>query len=165
VRFARPFEEGWVDGYVLALAEQWFMIAVVSDRIRFDGFQCYRLSDVRRLRVPKPHAAFTKAALQKRRETRPRKPRVNLADLRLLLGSAGRAFPLVTIFRERIDPEICHIGRVSDVTKTRLSLLEIDPDACWDDEPTEYSLREITRVDFGGSYEDALHMVGGRPPA
>ncbi|HEX7424334.1 MAG TPA: hypothetical protein VF311_10690 [Terriglobales bacterium] len=35
------------------------------------------------------------------------------------------------------------------------------PDACWDDKPETYRLREITRVDFGGDYEEALRLVGG----
>lgn len=44
-----------------------------------------------------------------------------------------------------------------------MSLLEIGPDALWDDEPETYRLSEITRVDFGGAYEEALHLVGGFP--
>jgi len=44
-----------------------------------------------------------------------------------------------------------------------VSLLEIGPDAVWDDKPETYRLSEITRVDFGGDYEGALHLVGGSP--
>jgi hypothetical protein len=29
--------------------------------------------------------------------------------------------------------------------------------------PEEYQIREITRVNFGGDYENALHLVGGEP--
>jgi len=36
--------------------------------------------------------------------------------------------------------------------------------AIWDERPARIPLREITRVDFGGGYEDALHIVGGSPP-
>lgn len=43
----------------------------------------------------------------------------------------------------------------------RVSLLEIGPGASWDDQPNEYKLRDITRIDFGGDYEQALHLVGG----
>jgi len=51
-----------------------------------------------------------------------------------------------------------------DVQPHRVVLREIDPDGeyCCDDD--SYALREITRVDFGGSYEDALWLVGGDPP-
>jgi hypothetical protein len=44
-----------------------------------------------------------------------------------------------------------------------VSLLEIGPDAAWDNESETYRLSEITRVDFGGDYEEALHLVGGSP--
>ncbi len=103
------------------------------------------------------------AALRKRGERRPRKPRVSVASIEDLLLSAGRAFPLVTIHREQVDPDVCWIGRVLGVNRGRVSLLKIDPDAKWEDAPTEYRLSEITRVDFGGDYEGALHLVGGDP--
>lgn len=131
---------------------------------RFNGFQCFRLSDVRELQMPHTHAAFAEAALRKRAIRIPRKPRVSVASISDLLISASRAFPLVTIHRERVDPDTCHIGRVVRVRNGLASLLEINPDASWDDEPCEYRISDITRVDFGGEYEESLHLVGGAPP-
>jgi hypothetical protein len=135
---------------------------LVSDRIRFDGFECFRVNDVKNLE-PDPYAAFAEAALKKRRLRRPKKPRVSVDSVERLLLSAGRAFPLVTIHRESIDPDVCWIGRVLGVNRGRVSMLEINPDATWDKTPTEYRLNGITRVNFGGDYEKALHLVGGRP--
>ena len=60
VRFASALERGTVNGYVLDIGSQFFLIALVSDGLRFNGFQCYRLSDVRKLRVPDKYAQFTK---------------------------------------------------------------------------------------------------------
>jgi len=164
VRFTRPFEQGFVHGYVLAVGSRWLLLALVGDGIRFNGFQCFRLRDVRELRVPHPHAGFVEAALKKRGERLPRRPRVGVVCIEDLLQSANRSFPLVTIHREAVDPDVCWIGRVLDMDRRRVTLLEIDPDACWDKEPTDFRLSEITRVDFGGDYEDALYIVGGPPP-
>ncbi|MBZ5521632.1 MAG: hypothetical protein LAP21_05175 [Acidobacteriia bacterium] len=161
VRFTRPFEEGSVDGYVLNIGPRFFLIALIGEGIRLSGFQCFRLSDVRELWVPHKYARFYEAALKKRGERIPKKPPVSVHSLPELLLSANRAFPLVTIHREKVDPDVCHIGRVIDMSKGYLSLLEIGPDARWDKEPTKYRLSEITRVDFGGDYEEALHLVGG----
>jgi hypothetical protein len=61
VRFASALDRGTVSGYVLDIGPQFFLIALVSDGIRFNGFQCYRLSDVRRLRVPDKYALFHEA--------------------------------------------------------------------------------------------------------
>ena len=110
-----------------------------------------------------PWADFTKKALKARNERAPKKPRVELESLESLLVTAGRWFPLVTIHREMVDPDICQIGRVEGVSKGRLRLFEIDPGAVWDAEATEYRLSEITRVDFGGDYEEALILVGRDP--
>jgi len=164
VQFWRPFEGDSVNGYVLALGPRWLLLSLVCGDVRFNGFQCFRLRDVRKLQIPHPHGEFIEAALRKRGERVPKKPRVSVASPKELLRSANRLFPLVTIHREQVDPDVCWIGRVCDVDEKRVALLEIDPNARWDDKPTDYRLREITRVDFGGDYEDALSVVGGSPP-
>jgi len=164
VRFTRPFEPGMVDGYVRGVGRELFLIALVSDQIHFDGFQAYRICDIRGLR-DHPYATFIERALGKRHERRPRAPRIGLGSLRQLLLSAAAAFPLVTIHREEVAPDVCHIGRIVKVANGRLGMLEIGPNADWDEEPREYSLKELTKVEFGGAYEDALHIVGGDPPA
>jgi hypothetical protein len=146
VRFTRPFEQGSVNGYVIDIGPEFFLVALVSDAIRFNGFQCFRLVDVPRLQVPGKYAAFAEAALKRRRERIPKKPQVVVSSLPKLLQTASRAFPLVTIHRERVDPDVCQIGQVVDLRNGRVSLLEIGPDAVWDDKPETYRLSEITRV-------------------
>ena len=165
VKFTRPFEEGSVNGYIVDLGPRWILLALVGDGIRYNGFQCFRLADIRELQVPDPYAAFVEAALKKRGQRMPKKPRVAVASIDELLLSANRSYPLVTIHREKVDPDVCYIGRVVQVEDGHVSLLEINPDATWETQPKQYRLRDITRVDFGGAYEDALHLVGGHPAA
>lgn len=160
VRLSRRFEETPVRGYVIALGRKFFALALVSDRLWFDGFECFRVADVQHLE-PDPYAAFATSALKKRGERRPRKPRLDMDSVGALLLSAQRAFPLVTIHCEETDPAVCHIGRVVQVSPRKASLLEIRPDATWEEAATDFQLREITRVNFGGDYEDALRLVGG----
>ncbi len=160
VRFASALDRGTVNGYVLDIGPQFFLLALVSDGIRFNGFQCYRLSDVRKLRVPDKYAPFHEAVLKKRGERIPKKPPVVVSSLAELLLTANHAFPLVTIHREKVDGGACWIGRVVDVAKGRVTLLEIGPRATWRDRLEAYRLSEITRVDFGGDYEDALYLIG-----
>ncbi len=121
------------------------------------------MSDVRDLAIA-PHASFVQAALRRRGERLRKTPRVRLDNIDTILLSANRAFPLVTIHRERVDPHVCWIGRVLGIANGRVSILEIGADARWDTEPSEYRLSEITRVNFGNDYENALHLVGGDPP-
>jgi hypothetical protein len=163
VKFWNPYDPGSTHGYVLDIGPRFFLLGLVGDEIRFNGFQCLRLSDVRRLQVPDPYSDFIVATLRKRGDSIKRKPNIKLKTLPQLLKSADRLFPLVTIHRERAKPGTCEIGRVIDVSRARVSMLEIGPDAVWKKEPTNIPLKEITRVDFGGGYEDALHIVGGNP--
>jgi hypothetical protein len=162
VRFDRRFEDSAVRGYVLDVGPKFFLLALVSDRIWFDGFECFRIGDVRGFRQD-PHAGFAESALRKRRERLPQKPRVSVRSIEELLVSAGRLFPLVTVHREAIDPDVCCIGRILGVERGHVSLLEITPDATWEEKPRSFRLSEITRVNFGGDYETALHLVGGDP--
>lgn len=164
ISFTRPFEEGSFIGYVLEIGPNFFLLAVIdNDTLLFNGFSCIRLADVRNLKVPHKYSAFIEATLRKLGERAPRKPPVTLTDIGDLLTSAARKFPLVTIHRERINPDVCHIGRVQGVSRRQVMLLEIGPDARWDAKPESYRLSEITRIDFGGRYEHALHLIGGEP--
>jgi hypothetical protein len=161
VRFASALERGTVNGYVLHIGPQFFLIALVSDGLRPNGFQCYRLADIRKLQVPDKFARFHEAVLKKRRTRFPKNPRVDVSSLEKLLRTANRAFPLITIHREKVDAGACWIGRVVDLGRGRVTLLEIGPDASWEDDLETYRLSEITRVDFGGDYENALQLIGG----
>jgi hypothetical protein len=164
IRLSRRFEDPRVRGYVLDIGPKFFLLSLVSDRLWFDGFECFRVRDVLTAE-PDPYATFAESALRRRGQRKPKKPRVSVRNIEAILLSAGRAFPLVTIHREQIDPDVCWIGRVLEVSRGRVSLLEINPDGTWDSRPTEYLVSEITQVNFGGDYEDALYLVGGDPPA
>ncbi len=72
--------------------------------------------------------------------------------------TANEQFPLVTIHRESMDDSVCYIGKVAKFTPKTVTLDKIDPAAEWN-ESTRYNLKDITRVDFGGGYENALWEV------
>lgn len=150
-------------GYVLDIGPQFFLLALVDDRIMFDGFECILHSDIRQLKVPDPYEQFAVAALRKWDQSIRQKPKIDLTDLPAILRTANELFPLITIERARVKPDICEIGRVTNISESDLLLLEIGPDATWDMRPTRIPLKDITRVGFGGGYEEALHLVGGKP--
>ena len=160
ISFHTVFEDSSVLGYVAGVGPDFVCLSIVHGDIRFNGFTCYRLRDMRRLQTPHKYAAFVEDALRIRRLKRPRQPELEVGNLRKLILTASQAFPLITIHRQKRDPDVCYIGQVFRVTPTHISLLEIGPNAEWEDAPTLYPLREITRIDFGGDYEDALWHVG-----
>jgi len=160
VRIRRRFEDSPIRGYVFEVGPKFFLLAIVSDRIWLDGFECLRIKDVLRIESD-PYADFAETALKKRGQQRPRKPKIDLESKQSILLSAQKAFPLLTIHLEEKDPDVCHIGKICAITKGKVSLLGIDPRAKWESDPDEFRLSQITRINFGGDYEDALHLVGG----
>ena len=161
IGFHRRFEENYVHGYVVALGAKFFVVALVNDRIRYDGFECFRISDIKGLEYAR-NAPFVEAALKARREVRP-SCKLDATSLETLLVSVRAAFLLVAIHQEKLDRDICWIGRILAVNRRSVSIMEINPDATWRDEPSQYELKSITRVNFDGDYERALHLVGGNP--
>jgi hypothetical protein len=161
VRIKRELETGWANGYVIALGRRWIVQLVVGEGITFAGYQAFRLKDVLALAVPAPNAAFVEKVLRKRKLRRPASPRLDPSSTAALLHSANACYPLVTVHCEASAPGVCHIGQVIATTRTVVTLHEISPDATWDTELLSYPLAEITRIDFGGPYEDALWLVGG----
>jgi len=129
--FTQPGLDGSDWGYVLDIGPRFFLLAHldVDGGVRFNGFICFRLADVRELQVPGKQAAFAEAVLKKRGDRLPEKPPVSLTNMEELLLTVHRAAPLVAIYREKKDPGLCKIGGVLDVRNGRLSLLEIDTDA------------------------------------
>lgn len=160
VRISRRFESSPIRGYVMAVGSKFFLLALVSDRLWFDGFECFRIADVLGVEAD-PYANFAETALKKRGQRRPRKSKIDVESVETILLTASKAFPLVTIHLERKDPDVCYIGRVNDIKKGRVSLLEINPHAKWENKPNQFPLSKITRVSFGGDYEGALHLVAG----
>ncbi len=163
LRFAPPYDEGWTHGYMLEIGPQYFLLGLIDESMKFSGFQCQLISDLRRVKVPDPYEDFVVAALRKHGESIAAKPDVDLSSLPALLKSANALFPLLTIHQERAKPGECFIGKVQDISKSSLLLHTIDPCAVWHKKPSIFRLKDITRVDFGGGYEEALHLVGGTP--
>jgi hypothetical protein len=159
VRLRRSVERGWVGGYVASVGPEWFVMCVVADLILFNGFQAFRFKEVESVEAPAPYSGFVERALRLRRQTRPADPAIDLADVATVLSSASAAFPLISIHQEIADPEVCFIGAVEEIARGTLVLKTISPDAAWNEERERFPLRDITRVDFGGLYEEALRLA------
>ena len=152
-----------IEGFVLKVGAEWLLVHNLDPGIFLDGHIALRLRDVRDVK-PLASAAFAAKALQQFGD-RPRMPgRVDLSSTRTVIESTSRRFPLLTIHVERRDPTVCYIGVPVEISSKTLRLRHITPDAVWENEPTNYPLRDITRAEIGGHYERALLAVGGRPP-
>jgi len=160
MRFHRRFEDGWVRGYVVGIGPEFLMLAEVSDHLRFNGFGCYSLAEVKNLQ-PAPYPGFVETALEKLGEVQPETPAVALNSIDDIVTTAGNLFTVITAYSEAQ----VHIGAVVSLDGGVVWMRDIGPDAVWDPQPSARRLDDLTRIDFGGAYENALALVGGPPPA
>jgi hypothetical protein len=158
------FEPEGEMGYILAIGPSLLLLLIISTEIRFNGFTVIRIEDITKRAAPHTHAEFVEEVLRHRGESVEEAPSVSVADMPSAIQAISKLFPTVAIHREAEDSSICHIGKVVRVDAEHVHLLEIDPDAKWEAEPAHYRISEITRLDFGGGYEDALALIGGEGP-
>lgn len=161
VRVTREgLEDGWADGFLMGTGPDFFAIQLLDHGIRLDGFSCMRYADVTSIDAPPPYSAFHDRVLAMRGQVPARSFSVDLSSVSALIRTAGAAYPIVTIHLESQDPDCCYIGKVMSVDEEAVAIRSIDPGGTWEDGADAYSLSEITRVDFGGAYEEAL-VLGG----
>jgi hypothetical protein len=151
---------------VLDVGAEIALLHRLSDSIHLDGYTVFRIADVTHVNLRPCYRSFYKRALALRRE-RPRLPRgIDLGSLARAIATASAAFPLVTLHREAISPDTCSIGTVRQMTEKSIVLRWLTPGATWDGDSPRYRLADITLLEFGGEYEDALARVAGaRRPA
>lgn len=145
-------------GVVLAYSDTLTLLNVLDDDFYFNGFTVFRNSDVTHCKAYDDKDHFVNRALRLKSEKPQRKPKVDLTDWKALLISAQALFPLITIHQEAIANQVCYIGRLTSMTEKMFSMYEINTNAEWD-RTYRRKLIDLTRVDFGGGYEDALWRV------
>ena len=153
-------------GIVLDVGDEVALLHRLSDSIHLDGYTVFRIADVTHVNLLPRYRSFYKRALVLRRE-HARLPRgIDLRSIASAIATAGAFFPLLTLHREAISPDTCSIGTVRQLTDKSIVLRWLTPGATWDGESPRYRLADITLLEFGGEYEDALARVAGaRRPA
>lgn len=153
-----------LDGFVVGIGTSWVAIHRLSDLIAFDGWQLIRLKDIQAVSIRPDSDCFEIRALQARSLWPPVSPALDLDSTVGVVTSAAAAGPLISVFDEFDRPNVCWIGVSSSVDQNKLRLMEVSPQADWKRKPRSFSTVDITRIDVGGGYEEALHLVAGPPP-
>lgn len=157
---AKPTPDVALDGYVVGISETFVLLHLLDGgyHMTLNGYATLPLSEIKKARVLDDFDSFSDRALKVKSIFPKPQPDLLLLDFPGLLSSADAHFPLVTIHLERLDRDCCFIGRVEKLTKRSLWLQKIDASAQWT-ESEKFRFEDITRVDFGGGYEEALWLV------
>ena len=157
------YESEGATGYVVGLGTRWALLQVVNDDVAEDGFLATSVEMIAEIEPVDPERSFFPRVMALRPPTT-RPPDVDLDDTRGLLQSAQRSFPLLTIQTEEQHPGACYIGRIAELDDDAALFHLVSPAGEWDHED-EYAYETITRVGFGGRYEEALALAAGPDPA
>lgn len=154
-----------VEGFVVGLSQDWVLLHRLSDRIAFDGWITVRFQDVQAVTIYPTEDCFEIAAVKARGLWPPTPPAATVPEnINQVLAQAKDHSSVITVHREFERPDVAWCGAVRDISEDTLRFLEVNVAAGWGRKPRLFDLDDITRVDFGGGYEEALQLVAGPPP-
>lgn len=154
-----------IEGFVVGVSKKWVAFQRLSDGMTFDGWVLLRLKDIQAVSTEPDPDSFEVKALKARGQWPPSMPELNLDDAVEVLRTAAGVATVVSVFDEFDLPDVCWIGSVALVNKSKLRLLEVNTRGGWARKTRAFTPDDITRVDVGGGYEEALLLVAGEPPA
>jgi hypothetical protein len=146
-------------GYVVMVSERLVLLNKVSDRIDLDGFEILRARDITSVATEFTGKEFYSRALELKTDV-PQKPgSVDLSDFRTAIGAVAEFAPLIVVNREEQEPNEVMIGRPQELRKTAFKLHLINPAAEWTEDLVVVKYTGITKLEFGGEYENTLALV------
>jgi hypothetical protein len=156
VHFRLAYEPEFTQhGYVVGVGATLVLFHIVeANTVRLNGYMAVLFTELRKVALADDDDVLHRALRLKQMTPRPQ-PDILLLDLPGLVSSANTVFPLVNIHPTKDDTDVCFIGRVERVTDKAVTLYCIDKKARWCGSGT-YKFKDITRVEFGGGYEEAL---------
>ena len=153
-----------IDGFVVGTGHSWLLLAALDDNIYLNGYIALRIADISKIAVRGGPGTFVGRALAARGIWPPVGAEVDLDGTAGLVQSAARLARLVTVHVEKEDPGVCFIGRPMRISTRFIRLLEVGTEAEWEDRGRKWLISDVTRIDFGGGYEQALALIASAPP-
>lgn len=150
-----------LDGFVVAIGDEWVLMAQSSDGGFFNGYVAFRLSDVKRINRDK---TFETSFAKTQPEWPPVRPfEVDLNSTSGVLEGLGHDGALIGIQKDN-ERSGLWIGKLDEVRKRVVYLHEVRPDATWHPAPLGYTLKAITTVEVATHYLRGLAAMAGTRP-
>jgi hypothetical protein len=156
-----PLDE--LQGFVVGLGGGWLLLHVCTKDAVLDGYVAMPVDDVFDAWTVDAEETVAERALRLRGEHPSPLPELDLDSVRSLIEYADASYPLVCVYVERELPDVCLIGRVERFDEDDFTLATITPGARWQGEET-FAYDAVTRLAFGGRYEEALARVAEADP-
>jgi len=149
------------EGIPLAIGRRWLVLALLDNTIDLDGFLAVPLDTVTELQTSFAKRSFYVQTLRRRRAAIRALPPLDLDTAPGLLRSAQAWFSLLVIEREVLSPRSCKIGKLVRASPRHCEFRLVTTAARWERKRWRVRTTEITAIQFGGKYENALADVVG----
>ncbi|GAB3085940.1 hypothetical protein [Nocardioides zeae] len=157
------FEVGMTDGLVVALTDDWVVLHELVDGVHLDGIVALRLCDVSRILFRDDDAYHRRALAAPGAEVATYEVETDV-DARGLLARAQAEGRLVAVHLEVLRDEPMTLGRLLELRRKRFVIHYLGRDGEWAREPERWRYRNVTRIEVGGRYLEALEQFGDPYP-
>jgi len=148
-------------GIPIAVGRTWLVLSNLNDALSLDGFTALRISDITAVKLKFRRRSFYVRSIQHKRLPLPGLPKLDLDSESEVLRSMQRLFSLIVVNREIVNTGASEIGRLTRISSRTVTMQLIDPSAHWIRGTETFRARDITRIGFGGGYEESLAGVAG----
>ena len=155
---------GSTTGFIVGFSDSLLMFHRLDmDTFRLNGYTVLREEDVSQYRSF-TKAAFWQARAVKHFQLKPVRPAgVCVDSVPELIRSVAEHYPLITFHPEKKKPDVCYIGPLISMTEHTFTIEDLDCNGEWSG-PRRMKFNDITRIDFGGGYEEALAATAPSRP-
>jgi hypothetical protein len=154
-----PQKMGRISGFVVDYSESLILLQRFSwDRFQLNGYSVLPNTDIEEYRFFDKREYWQYRAIQHLKLEPKALGGISVSSLPSLLETVAKVFPLLTIHREKINSEVCYIGKLATVSHKSFTIEDLNADAAWTG-PRRFRFSDVTLVDFGGGYENALAVT------
>jgi hypothetical protein len=156
----KPFDKSKEFGFVLDWNDQFTLIQIFDhDWFAVDGYCVFKNESIKSFRVYDKEEDFLNEVVKLKKIEPAPVPEISIESWEAVLQSVNDNFDLISVESELIYKNQCNIGRLEKLGKKSFSLIEIYGDACWNDSPTKYKFKDLTKVCFNEAYDKTLWEI------
>ena len=158
------FEITMTDGFVIALTDDWLVMHALDDGVYLDDIVMLQLQDVSRVWF-RDDNSYHHRAIEGLGQSIAVFECEHMASASELLNAASAMADIFAIHLEALDREPLFIGRLVKLRKKSFDLRYVGRDGVWRDHVDRLKYRDVTRIEVGGRYLEALNRFADTYPA
>ncbi len=160
----RRYDKFTITGFAVDFSDSLVLFhRLDTDVFCLNGYTVLRHKDVNQVRSFTNDGQWLFRAVRHYR-LKPKKPAgISLNTFPDLVKSVARRYPLITLHEEKRDPNVCFIGTLVSVTKRTITIDDLNSSCEWSG-LWRQQVSDITRVDFGDGYAEALSVTAPKKP-